>query len=66
MSGSLEDVVTRWTAKRNSALVIEIIHDEPTVAEASCGCDLSEIEGWVDDARQGMENALRANLLDLR
>lgn len=26
----------------------------------------SEIEGWVDDAKRGMENSLRANPLDIR
>jgi hypothetical protein len=25
-----------------------------------------EFEGWVEDARKGMENALRANPLDIR
>jgi len=56
MSGPLEDVVKRWTAKRKSALVIEIIQGKTTVAEASRSFDLSpsEIEGWVDDARKGM------------
>lgn len=50
------------------ALVIEIIQGKTTVAEASRSFDLSpsEIEGWVDDARRGMENALRANPLDVR
>ncbi len=41
MSGPLEDVVKRWTAKRKSALVIEIIQGKTTVAEASRGFDLS-------------------------
>ncbi|KFI24117.1 hypothetical protein, partial [Paenirhodobacter enshiensis] len=38
------------------------------VAEASRSFDLSpsEIEGWVDDAKRGMENSLRANPLDIR
>jgi transposase-like protein len=62
------DDIKRWTAKRNSALVIEIIRGKTTVAEASRTYDLapSEIEGWVDDARKGMENALKANPLDVR
>jgi transposase-like protein len=36
------------------------------VSEAARSFDLapSEIEGWVEDARKGMENALRANPLD--
>lgn len=41
MSGPLEDVVKRWTAKRNSALVIEIIQGKTNLAEASRGYDLS-------------------------
>lgn len=38
------------------------------MAEASraYGLASSEIENWVDDARKGMENALRANPLDAR
>ena len=38
------------------------------MAEASRSFDLSpsEIEGWVDDAKRGMENSLRANPLDIR
>ncbi|WP_349293847.1 transposase [Gemmobacter sp. 24YEA27] len=68
MSVSMEDGVKRWTAKRKTALVIEIIQGKTTVAEASRSFDLSpsEIEGWVDDAKRGMENSLRANPLDIR
>lgn len=68
MSGPLEDGIKRWTAKRKSTLVIEIIQGKTTVAEASRSFDLtpSEIEKWVDDARKGMENALKANPLDVR
>jgi hypothetical protein len=48
--------------------VLEITQGKPTVAEASRACDLSlsEIEGRVDDAKRGIENALRANPLELR
>ena len=68
MGGRLEDGFKRWTAKRKSAPVIEIIQGKTTVAEASRMYDLtpSEIESWVDDARKGMENALKANPLDVR
>ena len=68
MSGPFEDNIKRWTAKRKSALVIEIIQGKTTVAEASRAYDLSrsEIEGWVEDARKGMENALKTNPLDVR
>ena len=39
-----------------------------TVSEASRSYELtpSEIENWVDDARKGMENALKTNPLDVR
>jgi transposase-like protein len=57
----MEDDIKRWTAKRKAALVMEIIQGKTTVAEASRSFDLppSDIEEWVDDAKKGMENALR-------
>ena len=60
--------VKRWTAKRKSALVVEIIQGKTTLAEASRTYDLapSEIETWIEDAKRGMENALKANPLDVR
>jgi hypothetical protein len=44
------------------------VHSKTTVAEASrsFGLSPSEIEGWVEDAKRGMENSLRANPLDIR
>ena len=68
MSVTMDDSIKRWTAKRKTALVVEIIQGKTTVAEASRAYDLSpsEIEGWVDDAKRGMENALRANPLEIR
>lgn len=68
MSVTMDDGIKRWTAKRKTALVVEIIQGKTTVAEASRAFDLSpsEIEGWVDDAKRGMENALRANPLEIR
>ena len=68
MSVTMDESIKRWTAKRKSALVVEIIQGKTTVAEASRSFDLSpsEIESWVDDAKRGMENALRANPLDIR
>ncbi|MEL6479371.1 MAG: DUF1153 domain-containing protein, partial [Pseudomonadota bacterium] len=68
MSETVSEDIKRWTAKRKSALVIEIIQGKTTVAEASRTYDLtpSEVESWVDDAKKGMENALKANPLDVR
>ncbi|MEM9369772.1 MAG: DUF1153 domain-containing protein [Pseudomonadota bacterium] len=68
MSETVADDIKRWTAKRKSALVIEIIQGKTTVAEASRTYDLapSEVENWVEDGRKGIENALKANPLDVR
>lgn len=68
MSMKMEDEIKRWTAKRKSALVLDIIQGKTTVAEASRADDLSpsEIENWLDDAKRGMENALRAKPEDIR
>ena len=66
MSIVMEEDIKRWTAKRKTALVLEIIQGKTTVAEASRSFDLppSEVEDWVDEAKRGMENALRAKPLD--
>ena len=58
----------RWSAKRKSALVLEIIQGKTTVSEASRQFDLtpSELESWVEQAKAGMENALRAKPQDVR
>jgi len=68
VSMKMDEEVKRWTARRKSALVLEIIQGKTTVAEASRAYDLtpSEVEAWVDDDKRGMENALRANPLDVR
>ena len=68
MSAVMEEDIKRWTARRKTALVLEIIQGKTTVAEASRGFDLppSEIEQWVEEGKRGMENALRANPLDIR
>jgi len=64
----MEDDIKRWTAKRKAALVMEVIQGKTTVAEASRSFDLppSDIEEWVDDAKKGMENALRAKPLEVK
>lgn len=57
MSMNMDEDIKRWTAKGKT-----------TVAEACRAYDLSpsEVEQWVDDAKRGMENALRANPLDIK
>lgn len=68
MSVVMDEQIKRWTARRKSALVLEIIQGKTTVAEASRAFDLTpaEIEGWVEDGKRGMENALRAKPEDVR
>ena len=68
MSSQMSNENKRWSAKRKSALVLEIIQGKTTVAEASRQFDLtpSELESWVDQAKEGMENALRAKPRDVR
>ena len=68
MSVVMEDEIKRWTARRKSALVLEIIQGKTTIAEASRQFDLtpSEIESWVEEGKRGMENALKARPEDVR
>jgi transposase-like protein len=65
---TMEDDIKRWTAKRKAALVMEIIQGKTSISEASRAFDVSpaEIEEWVDEAKRGMENALRAKPLDIK
>ena len=64
----MSEEVKRWTSKRKSALVIQILKGQTTISEASRQHDLppSEIQSWIDDAERGMENALRAKPRDIR
>jgi len=63
-----EHGIKRWTAKRKTQLVLRILKDETTVAEAARRYDLkpSEIQSWVDEGIKGMENNLRARPRDIR
>ncbi len=62
-----EPEIKRWTAKRKSELIKQIYRGQTTVPEAAREYDLTqaEIEGWMDDAEAGMENALKANPKDI-
>lgn len=68
MSVVMEEEIKRWTVRRKSALVLDIIQGKTTVAEACRQFDIppSEIESWVDDGKRGLENALRAKPEDVR
>ena len=68
MSGRRDEETKRRSARRKSALVLEIIQGKATVAAASRQFDLTpaEIYHWVEDGKRGMENALRAKPDDVR
>ena len=67
MSTLIDEEIKRWTTRRKTALVLDIIQGKTTVVEASRAYDLtpSEVESWVEDGKKGMENALKANPLDI-
>jgi hypothetical protein len=61
----MEEKIESWTARRKTALLLEIIQGKTTVADASWAYDLppSEIEDWVDDTKRA---DLPGKLLPLR
>ena len=62
MTTVMEVETKRWTAKSKAALVLEIIQPKISIVKASrtFGIPLSEIKGWVDEFKNGMENVVRA------
>ena len=58
--------IKRWTTKRRSALVLEIVRGETTAAEAARkhGLTVAEVEDWKERFLSGAENALRSKPLD--
>ena len=60
--------IKRWTAKRKTQVVLDILKGKTTVAEVSRQHDLTpgEIERWVDEGINGMENNFRARPRDIR
>jgi hypothetical protein len=44
IGGKLDDSIKQWTAKRKSALAIEIIQGKTIVGEASRSCDFEPFE----------------------
>ena len=68
MSIEMDEDIKRWTARRKAVLVLDIIQGKTTVSESSRQFDLppSEIESWIDQAKAGMENALKAKPEDIR
>jgi len=68
MNPKLDEESKRWTVRRKSVLVMDIIQGRTTVREASDAFDLPipEIERWVEEGKRGLENALRSNPLNVK
>ncbi len=63
----LESEIKRMTAKRKAEVVMDIFQGKTTTAEVSRQYDLTpaQIEEWMEEARKGMENQLRARPKDI-
>ncbi|MBV7481672.1 DUF1153 domain-containing protein [Bordetella sp. BOR01] len=68
MDEKLDEEIKRWTVRRKSVLVMDIIQGRTSVREASEAFDLpvGEIERWVEEGKRGLENALRSNPLNIK
>ena len=62
----VEDV-KRWTAKRKSAVVLDLIKGKTTAVDVARKHDLTvaDVEGWVQRYLSAGEEAMRANPRDL-
>jgi transposase-like protein len=65
-TSSQEPDIKRWTTKRRSALVLEILRGDTTAAEAARkhGLTIAEVADWKERFLCGAENALRSKPLD--
>lgn len=61
MSEVMDEEIKRWTARRSSALVLEIIR-----GQSSVGPDPGRDGELGRDGKRGVENALRTKLEDVR
>ena len=59
----MENGFQRWTAKRKSELVLQLIKGEKTLVEICRSQDLkqSEVQGWLDTFLKGGEHSLKTN-----
>ena len=62
-----EKEIKRFTAKKKADLVMEIFQGKSTISELARKYDLTPatIEEWMEEARRGMENQLRARPKDI-
>lgn len=61
-----QEDVQRWTAKRRTTLILEILKGNTTIAEAARthGLTVVEVERWKERFLAGAENALRSRPRD--
>ncbi len=59
----MESGIQRWTAKRKSELVLQLIKGEKTLVEICWSQDLkqSEVQGWMDAYMKSGEQGLKTN-----
>jgi len=62
-----QEEIRRFTAKKKANLVMDIYQGKTTVTEVSRKYDLTPaiIEEWMEEAKKGMENQLRARPRDI-
>ena len=65
--GEIQMDTKRMTAKKKAEIVMDIFQGKETIAEVSRQYDLTpaQIEEWIEDAKKGMENQLRARPKDI-
>jgi transposase-like protein len=65
--GEKQEEIKRFTAKKKADIVMDILQGKTTVTEVSRRYDLTPalIEEWMQEARRGMENQLRARPKDV-
>ncbi|ADV47284.1 transposase [Nitratifractor salsuginis] len=59
--------IKRFTARKKASIVMDIFQGKTSIAEVSRKYDLTPatIEEWMEEARLGMENQLRARPKDI-
>ncbi len=64
---NMQSDIKRFTAKKKAQIVMDIFQGKATIVEVSRKYDLTpaQIEEWIEDARRGMENQLRARPKDI-
>lgn len=60
--------IQRWTAKRKSAVVLEILKGKTTAVEVARthGLTVAEVENWQERFLRGAEEQLRSNPRDVQ